>query len=146
MPLNPFPKDCPHRKNKHGFSTKMSVKAHPRLILRRHRASPIYKKIESYRTSSERSNSNCKPRGIKYPTGQGIHTFFSQFYSPFREKIPRSRRNLLTKPALSWKTYEKDRILKLPSGYLKFSLFHRRTFWFLILENRFPIYTRVLMK
>lgn len=38
----------------------MSVKALPRLILRWHRASPIYKKIKSYRTSSEKSNSTCK--------------------------------------------------------------------------------------
>jgi len=57
-------KECPHRKNKHGFSTKMSVKAHPRLILRWHRANPIYKKIKSYRTSSERSNSNCKENDL----------------------------------------------------------------------------------
>ena len=42
--LNPFPRDCPHRDNEHDFSTKMSVKAHPRLILRWHRASSIYKK------------------------------------------------------------------------------------------------------
>ena len=33
-PLNPFPKECPHRKNKHGLSTKMSIKGHHRLILR----------------------------------------------------------------------------------------------------------------
>jgi hypothetical protein len=42
----------------------MSVKAHPRLILRWHRASSIYKKIKSYRTSSERSNSNCKENDL----------------------------------------------------------------------------------
>jgi len=63
-PLNPFPQKCPHRENEHGFSTKMSVKAHPRLILRWHRASSIYKKIKSYRTSSERSNSNCKENDL----------------------------------------------------------------------------------
>jgi len=63
-PLNPFPRKCPHRDNEYGFSTKMSVKAHPRLILRWHRASPIYKKIKSYRTSSERSNSNCKENDL----------------------------------------------------------------------------------
>jgi len=63
-PTNPFPKDCPHRDNEHGFSTKMSVNAHPRLILRWHRASPIYKKIKSYRTSSERSNSNFKENDL----------------------------------------------------------------------------------
>ena len=42
----------------------MSVKAHPHLILRWHRASSIYKKIKSYRTSSERSNSNCKENDL----------------------------------------------------------------------------------
>jgi hypothetical protein len=63
-PADPSPKDCPHRKNEHGFSTKMSVKAFPRLILRWHRASSIYKKIKSYRTSSERSNSTCKENDL----------------------------------------------------------------------------------
>ena len=63
-PGNPYPSHCPHRKYEHGFSTKMSVKAHPRLILRWHRASPIYKKIKSYRTSSERSNSNFKENDL----------------------------------------------------------------------------------
>ncbi|MEA1964581.1 MAG: transposase [Candidatus Aerophobetes bacterium] len=63
-PANPFPRECPHRDNEHGFSTKMSVKAHPRLILRWHRASSIYKKIKNYRTSSERSNSNCKENDL----------------------------------------------------------------------------------
>lgn len=62
--LNPYPSICPHRNNRHGFSTKMSVKAHPRLILRWHRASFIYKKIKSYRTSSERSNSTCKENDL----------------------------------------------------------------------------------
>jgi len=63
-PLNLFPRKCPHRENEHGFSTKMSVKAHSRLILRWHRASSIYKKIKNYRTSSERSNSNCKENDL----------------------------------------------------------------------------------
>lgn len=62
--LNPLPRECLHRNNQHGFSTKMSVKIHPRLILRWHRASSIYKKIKSYRTSSERRNSNCKENDL----------------------------------------------------------------------------------
>jgi len=63
-PDNPSPSNCSHRDNKYGFSTKMSVKAHPRLILRWHRASSIYKKIKSYRTSAERSNSTCKENDL----------------------------------------------------------------------------------
>jgi len=61
---NPSPSECSHRKNEHGFSTKMSVNSFPRLILRWHRASSIYKKIKSYRTSSERSNSTCKENDL----------------------------------------------------------------------------------
>ena len=63
-PRNPYPSSYPHRNNQHGFSTKMSVKAHLRLILRWHRASSIYKKIKNYRTSSERGNSNCKENDL----------------------------------------------------------------------------------
>lgn len=63
-PLNRFPRECPHRENKHDFSTKISVKAHPRLILRWHRASSVYKKIKNYRRSFERSNSTCKENDL----------------------------------------------------------------------------------
>ncbi len=74
-PDNPSPSNCLHRDNEHGFSTKMSVNSHTRLILRWHRASPIYKKIKSYRTSSERSNSTCKENDLgilKRPRVRGI--------------------------------------------------------------------------
>lgn len=63
-PRNPYPSSCPHRRNRHGFSTKMSVNSFPRLILRWHRASSIYKKIKNYRTSSERSNSTSKENNL----------------------------------------------------------------------------------
>ena len=75
VPLILFQKSDTHRDNEHGFSTKMSVKAHPRLILRWHRASPIYKKIKKYRTSSERSNSTSKENDLdilECPRARGI--------------------------------------------------------------------------
>jgi len=61
---SPSPSFCPQRKNRHGFSTKMSVNSHPRLILRWHRASSIYHKIKSYRSSSERSNATFKENDL----------------------------------------------------------------------------------
>ncbi len=64
MPPQSFSKRVSSQEKQAWFSTKMSVKAYPRLILTWHRASPIYKKIKSYRTSSERSNSNCKENDL----------------------------------------------------------------------------------
>ncbi len=48
---------CPHKGNHHGFSTHMSQIKHPRLILRYHRGSRIYRKLFAFRTASERTNS-----------------------------------------------------------------------------------------
>jgi len=48
---------CPHKDNRYGFSTHMSQIKHPRLILRYHRGSRIFRKLFAFRTASERTNS-----------------------------------------------------------------------------------------
>lgn len=50
---------CLHRENLHGFSTHMSQLKHPRLILRYHRGSGIFRKLFAFRTASERTNSTA---------------------------------------------------------------------------------------
>jgi hypothetical protein len=51
---------CPHRFNKMGFSTHMSIKEHPRLILEYPRGSAKYQKVYGLRSGSERANSTAK--------------------------------------------------------------------------------------
>ncbi len=56
---NPI-KDCRYLKNECGYSTHVSIKAHPRLICEIPRCSDRWKKIRNLRSASERSNGTCK--------------------------------------------------------------------------------------
>jgi len=56
---NPI-KDCRYLENECGYSTHMSIKAHPRLISEIPRCSDRWKKIRNLRSASERSNGTCK--------------------------------------------------------------------------------------
>ena len=53
-------KDCRYLKNECGYSTHMSIKAHPRLVCEIPRCSDHWKKIRNLRSASERSNGTCK--------------------------------------------------------------------------------------
>lgn len=53
-------KDCKYLENECGYSTHMSIKAHPRLISEIPRCSDRWKKIRNFRSASERSNGTCK--------------------------------------------------------------------------------------
>ncbi|MBA7499499.1 MAG: hypothetical protein GH144_01615 [Clostridia bacterium] len=53
-------KDCKHLENECGYSTHMSIKAHPRLVCEIPRCSDRWKKIRNLRSASERSNGTCK--------------------------------------------------------------------------------------
>jgi len=56
---NPI-KDCRYLESECGYSTHMSIKAHPRLISEIPRCSDRWKKIRNLRSTSERSNGTCK--------------------------------------------------------------------------------------
>jgi len=53
-------KDCKHLENECGYSTHMSIKAHPRLVCEIPRCSDRWKKIRNLRSASERFNGTCK--------------------------------------------------------------------------------------
>jgi len=53
-------KNCRYLENECGYSTHMSIKAHPRLISEIPRCSDRWKKIRNLRSASERSNGTCK--------------------------------------------------------------------------------------
>jgi len=53
-------KNCKYLENECGYSTHMSIKAHPRLISEIPRCSDRWKKIRNFRSASERSNGTCK--------------------------------------------------------------------------------------
>ncbi|GAI44977.1 unnamed protein product, partial [marine sediment metagenome] len=53
-------KDCKYLENECGYSTHMSIKAHPRLVCEIPRCSDRWKKIRNLRSASERSNGTCK--------------------------------------------------------------------------------------
>ncbi len=53
-------KDCKYLENECGYSTHMSIKAHPRLISEIPRCSDRWKKVRNFRSASERSNGTCK--------------------------------------------------------------------------------------
>ena len=52
--------NCRYLENERGYSTHMSIKAHPRLICEIPRCSDRWKKIRNLRSASERSNGTCK--------------------------------------------------------------------------------------
>jgi len=53
-------RNCPHRANRLGFSTHVSIAQHPRLILEIPRGSERYRELHSLRSASERTNSTLK--------------------------------------------------------------------------------------
>jgi len=57
--LEPF-RNCPHRGNRLGFATHVSIAQHPRLILEIPRGSDRYRQLHAIRSASERTNSTLK--------------------------------------------------------------------------------------
>jgi len=51
---------CQYLSNQCGYSTHMSIKAHPRLVCEIPRCSDRYRKLRNLRSASERSNGTCK--------------------------------------------------------------------------------------
>ncbi len=52
--------NCPHRANRLGFATHVSIAQHPRLILEIPRGSERYRQLHTLRSASERTNSTLK--------------------------------------------------------------------------------------
>ena len=52
--------NCPHRPNRLGFATHLSIAQHPRLILEIPRGSERYRQLHALRSASERTNSTLK--------------------------------------------------------------------------------------
>jgi hypothetical protein len=53
-------RNCPHRANRVGFATHVSIAQHPRLILEVPRGSDRYRRLHTLRSASERTNSTLK--------------------------------------------------------------------------------------
>jgi hypothetical protein len=53
-------RSCPHRINRLGFATHVSIAQHPRLILEIPRGSERYRQLHTLRSASERTNSTLK--------------------------------------------------------------------------------------
>jgi hypothetical protein len=53
-------RDCPHRANRLGFSTHVSIAQHPRLILQIPRGSIRYQQLHAFRSAAERTDSTLK--------------------------------------------------------------------------------------
>jgi hypothetical protein len=53
-------RNCPHRANRLGFATHVSIAQHPRLILEIPRGSDRYRQLHALRSASDRTNSTLK--------------------------------------------------------------------------------------